>query len=118
MNGRTAGANSADGAWALSWSATPAAIARRGQDTGATIFIRLLTSRVVHVNEIVSAQGQAAGKPRPFEPHLMPGHGRGVEDVPLAANELTRAFKPPGDLTRLYDPPLRRSRMQMAKYRV
>ena len=94
------------------------AIAGRDQDTGANIFIRLLTSRVLHVNEIVSAQGQAAGKPRPFEPHLMPAHGRRVEDVPLAANELTGVFKTPGDLTRLHDPPLRRSRMQMAKYRV
>src|SRR5258708_38193614 len=118
MNGRTARANSTDGVWALRWSATPLAIARRSQDRGANIFIRLLTSRVVHVNEIVSAQGQAAGKPRPFEPHLMPGHGRGVEDVPLGATELASVFKPPGDLTRLHDQPLRRSRMHRAKTRI
>jgi hypothetical protein len=74
MNGRTSRANSANGVWALRWSAATLAIARRGQDTGANIFIRLLTSRAVHMNEIVSAQGQAAGKPGPFEPHLMRGH--------------------------------------------
>src|SRR5258708_2429016 len=82
MNGLTVRANSADGVWALRWSATPLAIAIRSQDTDANIFIRLLTSRVVHVNEIASAQGQAAGKPRPFDPNLMPGHGGGVEDAP------------------------------------
>jgi hypothetical protein len=68
MNGRTARANSVDGVWALKRSATPLDIARRDQDRGANILISLLTNRVVHINKIVSAQGQAAGKPRPFEP--------------------------------------------------
>src|SRR5437870_6502976 len=48
----------------------------------------------------------------------MPGHGRGIEHITFFGNGFPGVLKLSFDVTHLYDPPLRRSGVHVAKHRV
>src|SRR5580658_1250107 len=71
---------------------------------------------IEHIDQIVAAHGQThIGAGRRLRPHLMPGHGRGIEDIALHRVELPGIFETAADLADLYDPPFRRTGMHVAK---
>jgi hypothetical protein len=61
---------------------------KKAQKTKKSEFQILLSCRVIHVDQWITAHHQAARPPRPFKAHLMPRHEQRIQHVAFLGVEL------------------------------